>query len=157
MVKVCAECGAMVPQSTQTCWLCGSAQLEDSALLEVAYRPPLPAPMETEESTSGITTLGAFLVFGLVVAGAAMVAPGLAIALVVLGIPVGANTVARIRRKEKELRAEQGPDAKLDWSQRIALFGTSFGVVMGIVALTGVAVVVVLGVVCIVLLTTMSY
>ncbi len=129
----CPECGALLGEGVQTCWLCGWHR-EDAPPPRPAetVAPPV-APRSVDRGFSfSLETLMVVMTLVAVGVGAIMLFPGIGIILAIMLLPAFVRTAMVVQR-----RAEQGQAVAL-W-QRVALFFGSFATLMVILAVVAVA------------------
>jgi len=125
----CPECGAHVQPTASQCWLCGS-RLEKIV-------PAVLVPTAPERSPYSFSLMTLFIVVTLVAltAGLAVIAPGLAVLLVVIAVPALIGASIRTHRM-------QAAGRQVTWSDRIVGAITGTAVTLGalyFIVLAGVA------------------
>lgn len=117
---LCPECDAPVIPDRSDCWLCG-AKLANQGHVPTAVPPRAIAPPSSEPISFGLSTLMLIVTLAAVCFGLLVQAPGLAIPMCVLLIPVFVRTVMVVRRRE----ASGLPVSPM---QKVGMFLGSFGV-----------------------------
>jgi hypothetical protein len=128
----CPECGAIVGQGVERCWLCGWQRESDSSAPAESVPPPVaPRPVDQGFSYS-LETMMLVTTLVAVGMGAIVLFPGIGIILAIMLLPAFVRTSKVIRR-----RAEQGRTVGL-WP-RVALFFGSFTTALVIIVVVSVA------------------
>ncbi|MGB6043189.1 MAG: hypothetical protein WBF93_08545 [Pirellulales bacterium] len=118
--RTCVECGAQVSAVGPDCWLCG-ASLQNEAHITPARPPDAIAPPRVEPISFGLSTLMLIVTLAAICFGLLGRAPGLAVPMCVLLVPVFVRTVMVVRRR-------QAAGAPVSAWEKVGLFAGSFGV-----------------------------
>jgi hypothetical protein len=117
---VCAECGAQQTGDVQQCWLCGARRGVGAEPLELSSGDFV-GPPHVEHFSFALSTVMLIITLASVCFGLLAVAPGLAVPMCVLLVPVFVRTMMVVRRREVAGRA-------VSPLQKVGLFLGSFAV-----------------------------
>ncbi len=129
----CPECGALVSEGVQKCWLCGWQRDSDSSPRPAEAVAPRVVPSPAGQGFSfSLETLMLVMTLAAVGMGAIVLFPGIGIILAIMLAPAFVRTAMVVQR-----RAEKGKAVAL-W-QRVALFFGSFVTAVVILVIVAVA------------------
>ncbi|MDH3719206.1 MAG: hypothetical protein OES79_13895 [Planctomycetota bacterium] len=118
--EVCPECGARRAAADKICWLCAAPLQRVTTPLEISARD-LVGPPHIERFSFALSTVMLVITLASVCFGLLAVAPGLAVPMCVLLVPVFVRTMMVVRRRE-------AAGMSVSPLQKVGLFLGSFAV-----------------------------